>query len=153
MRSLLRIGLASAPLLAAVVAQAQQVQFAGLTRADTQLIHDIMEMVATIGRGSYHCAAPDRVEASPAPSDFTMTNARALAGTAPLTYERWDVSLCGTVVPFSIAYWPDPDGSFLFLVTEWPKNATEANAPPKAASIDDTLPGSESNVSDGKPPH
>ena len=140
MRGPVKAVLAGICLFAAGVAHAQQVPFTGQTRANTQLIHDIMQNVVTLGRGRYHCAAPDAVEAQPAPPDFAMSRWQSLAGTASITYERWNVSLCGTIASFAIGYWPASDGSFLFAITEWPAGSTEANAPRKTIIVDNEPP-------------
>jgi TPR repeat protein len=136
MRVLVRAMLTSVCLLATTVVHAQQVRFTGQTHANAQLIHDVMQTVAMLGRGRYHCAAPDLVEAQLAPPDFAVERWQSMARAASITYERWNVSLCGTVAPFAIGYWPSPDGSFLFAITEWPANAAQVNAPHKTVFAD-----------------
>ena len=107
---------AVAVLAASLPAHADQVRFTGQTTADQTLLVDTLNTVARLGPARFQCSTVEAVEAQVLPESFSPPGTDNPEGSAPTTYERWDATFCGKVVPLLIAYWPAADGGMMFRV-------------------------------------
>lgn len=101
-------------------AAADQVRFTGQTTASGPLIADTLNTVALLGPARFNCPTVEAVQAQVLPKTFTPPGKNNPEGSAPTTYERWDVTFCGKVVPLLIAFWPAADGGMMFRVSQHP---------------------------------
>jgi hypothetical protein len=108
--------IAVAALAASPLAHADQVRFTGQTTADQTLLVDTLNTVARLAPAKFQCPTVEAVEAQIMPKSFAPPGKDNPEGTAPTTYERWDATFCGKVVPLLIAYWPAADGGMMFRV-------------------------------------
>jgi len=106
----------SAALAFAFPAAADQVRFTGQTTADRTLTVDALNSVALVGRAQFNCPTVEAVDAHVLPKSFTPPGKDNPEGSHPTTYERWDATFCGKVVPLLIAFWPVADGGMMFRV-------------------------------------
>jgi len=95
---------------------AQQVSFTGQTTANDTLLVDTLRTVALLGPGQFNCPTVEAVEAQALPESFSPPGNDNPEGSNPTTYERWDATFCGKVVPMLIAYWPAAEGGMMFRV-------------------------------------
>lgn len=98
-------------------AAADQVRFTGKTTANERLIADTLNTVAVLGPSRFNCPTIEAVEAQPLPKSLTPPGKNNPEGSSPTTYERWDVTFCGKVVPLLIAFWHAADGGMMFRVS------------------------------------
>lgn len=103
------------PLLFAAPARADQVHFTGVTTVDAVVIRDALQNILMVAVASERCNALSAVEASVLPPDYRPPAAHAGAH-AGARYERWDVTLCGRVVPFLLGFWNAPDGGTMIEI-------------------------------------
>ena len=106
----------AAAIAVSVPAHADQVRFTGQTTADQKLLIDTLNTVARLGPARFDCATVEAVQAQVLPKEFVPPGNDKPEGSAPTTYERWDATFCGKVVPLLIAYWPAADGGVMFRV-------------------------------------
>lgn len=106
----------SAVLAFSLPAFAQQVRFTGDTTANQTLLVDALRMVALLGPGRFNCPTVEAVEAQVLPESFSPPGNDKPEGDNPTTYERWDATFCGKVVPLLIAFWPAEQGGMMFRV-------------------------------------
>jgi hypothetical protein len=112
---------------AAAPARADQVHFTGTTSVDNIVIRDALQNIALVA-ASRGCTQITAVEARLLPADYRPTDADQHGDRPGLRYERWDVTLCGAVLPFLLAFWQPPEGGTMFQITlPYP-----ADAPPPA---------------------
>ena len=112
----LRVLIISAALAFSRPAAADQVRFTGQTTADGTLIVDTLNTVARLGPARFNCPTVEAVQAQILPDPFTPLGKDNPEGSSPTTYERWDATFCGKVVPLLIAFWPASDGGMMFRV-------------------------------------
>jgi hypothetical protein len=88
-----------------------QIHFRGKTAASPQLIHDIAQQVATLGRAEMQCQAPSEIFSESIPlSAIPVDHRPPVSAGATITVEHWAVDLCGRVGDFMIMYWPTDNG-------------------------------------------
>lgn len=97
-------------------AMAQQVRFTGVTTADETLLVDTLRMVARLGPSRFDCPTVEAVEAQVLPASFSPPGDDKPEGDHPTTYERWDATFCGRVVPLLVSFWPAEQGGMMFRV-------------------------------------
>jgi hypothetical protein len=97
-------------------ASADQVRFTGQTTADQMLAVDTLNTVARLGPARFNCPTVEAVEAQVLPESFIPPGKDNPEGSNPTTYERWDATFCGKVVPLLIAFWPAAEGGMMFRV-------------------------------------
>lgn len=107
--------LAAASVAVSLPAVADQVRLTGETTAGKTLAVDTLKTVASLGP-RFHCASLDAVEAHVLPKSFSPPGKDNAEGSNPTTYERWDATFCGKMVPVLIAYWLAADGGTMFRV-------------------------------------
>jgi hypothetical protein len=105
--------------LIALNAHADQFRFTGNTTAGNTLIGDTLRQVLAIGQARFSCPTPDKAEAEVLPASYKPPGGPHAEGNAPTTYERWNVTFCGSSRAFLIAFWPAADGGMMFRV-EYP---------------------------------
>jgi len=108
--------LVTAILAFSLPASAQQVRFTGQTTADETLLVDTLRTVALLGPGQFDCPTVEAVEAQVLPKSFAPPGKDNPEGSNPTTYERWDATFCGKVVPLLLAFWPAAEGGMMFRV-------------------------------------
>ena len=93
----------------------QQVRFTGHTTVDAVVIRDSLQQVAQVAAGRERCTELTAVEARVLPADYRPPD----PGPAPADarYERWDVTLCGRIVPFLLGFWHPSEGGTMFRIT------------------------------------
>ncbi len=106
----------AAALVLSLPAFAQQVSFTGDTTANETLLVDTLRTVALLGPGQFSCPTVEAVEAQILPESFSPPGNDNPEGANPTTYERWDATFCGKVVPLLIAFWPAEQGGMMFRV-------------------------------------
>ena len=99
----------------AAPASADQIRFTGETSVDAVVIRDALQNVLRVAAVSEHCNAMSAVESSLLPHDYRPPQAYD-AAPAGARYERWNVTLCGRVVPFLLGFWTPPEGGTMFQV-------------------------------------
>ena len=105
-----------AALTLASPALAQQVRFTGDTTAGESLLVDTLRTVAQLGPGRFNCPTVAAVEAQVLPASFSPPGSDHPEGANPTTYERWDATFCGEVVPLLVAFWPAEQGGMMFRI-------------------------------------
>jgi hypothetical protein len=107
-------------------ARADQVHFTGDTSADATVIRDALQNVLRVAAVSEHCSTMSAVQSSLLPQDYRPPQGYD-AAPATAHYERWDVTLCGRVVPFLLGFWTPAEGGTMFQIG-YPYPADEASA-------------------------
>lgn len=97
-------------------AVADQVRFTGQTTADQTLVVDTLNTVAKLGPARFNCPTVEAIEAHVLPKSFSPPGKDNPEGSNLTTYERWDATFCGKVVPLLIAFWRAPKGGMMFRV-------------------------------------
>jgi hypothetical protein len=97
-------------------ALAQQVRFTGDTTANETLLVDTLRTVALLGPSQFSCPTVEAVQAQVLPESFSPPGNDNPEGRNPTTYERWDATFCGKVVPVLIAFWAAEQGGMMFRV-------------------------------------
>jgi hypothetical protein len=97
-------------------ASATRVQFTGESTADETLTVDTLRHIALFG-SRFSCPSVDAVEAQILPKSFVLPAKYVPVGSSAATYERWNATFCGKVVPLLIAFWPASSGGMLFQVS------------------------------------
>ncbi|GAB3361456.1 hypothetical protein GCM10027430_35410 [Lysobacter tyrosinilyticus] len=103
-------------LAASLPASADQVRFTGKTTADQTLLVDTLNTVARLGPARFNCPTVEAIQVQVLPESFTPPGKNNPEGSNPTTYERWDATFCGKVVPLLIAFWPATEGGMMFRV-------------------------------------
>lgn len=111
-----RAWLLSGILMLSLPAFAQQVRFTGDTTANQTLLVDTLRTVALLGPGQFNCPTVEAVTSQVLPASFSPPGSHHPEGSSPTTYERWDATYCGRVVPLLIAFWPDEHEGMMFRV-------------------------------------
>lgn len=97
-------------------ALAQQVRFTGDTTANETLLVETLRTVALLGPSQRSCPTVEAVEAQVLPESLSPPGDDNPERSNPTTYERWDATFCGKVVPVLIAYWAAEQGGMMFRV-------------------------------------
>jgi hypothetical protein len=126
----LALGLA----LAASPARADQVHFTGQTTVDQLVIRDTLQNIAQVA-AARGCSRLTAVESTMLPADYHAPDAAERGDRPGLHYERWDVTLCGAVVPHLVGFWPAADGGTMFqIILPYPADAPRAASVPAPAT-------------------
>ena len=96
-------------------ARADQVHFTGDTSADAAVIRDALQNVLRVTAVSEHCSTMSAVQSSLLPQNYRPPRGYD-AAPATAHYERWDVTLCGRVVPFLLGFWTPAEGGTMFQI-------------------------------------
>lgn len=100
----------------ATPARADQVHFTGTTTVDAAVIHDALQNILRVAAVSEHCSMMTAVQSSLLPQGYRPPHGYEVAA-AGAHYERWNVTLCGRVVPFLLGFWTPPEGGTMFQVS------------------------------------
>ena len=106
-------GLAVLVLAMPAAAQQQQVRFTGRTTVDAVVIRDALRQVLMVAAAREGCPTIEAVEADVLPEGYEPPESYRIAATR---YERWDVTMCGRVVPFLLGFWHPPEGGTMFQI-------------------------------------
>jgi hypothetical protein len=107
----------------AAPARADQVHFTGTTSVDQVVIHDTLQNILQLAAGQ-GCNQLTAVVATLLPADYHPADYRDHGERPHLRYERWDVTLCGGVMPFLLGFWHAADGGTMFqIVLPYPADA------------------------------
>jgi hypothetical protein len=90
---------------------------AGKTTAGPALIDDALRNVLLIAQARLNCTNVELVESEILPSDFRPAGVTTPEGSTNAAYERWNITLCGKMEPFLLAFWEVRDHGTLFGVT------------------------------------
>ena len=90
---------------------AQEPRFTGATTAETPALRSgaLGEVSYFAGR-TLNCGAASEVNVSVRPPGWVPADPNFRIGPAGSVYERWDVTLCGRVVPFLVVFWREASG-------------------------------------------
>jgi hypothetical protein len=114
----------------AAPARAEQVHFTGVTSVDEVVIRDTLQNILRVA-AARGCNRLDAVEASMLPAAYRPDGGSDDAERPGLRYERWDVTLCGIVLPHLLGFWQPPEGGTMFqIILPYPADAP--GAPPPA---------------------
>lgn len=96
-------------------ARADQVHFTGHTTVDELVIRDALQNILRVAVAREQCNQLSAVEARVLPADYRPADP-AYRVAPDARYERWEVTLCGRVVPFLLGFWSAPEGGTMFQV-------------------------------------
>ncbi len=117
-------------LAVAAPAQADQVHFTGVTSVDNVVIRDTLQNILQVA-AARGCNQLTAVEASMLPADYRPADAGQHGDRPGLRFERWDVTLCGTALPFLLGFWNAPQGGTMFqIILPYPADAPPARRQP-----------------------
>lgn len=114
----MRVAAAFALLLASSApspARADQVHFTGTTSVDAVVIRDALQNILRVA-AARGCNQLSAVEASLLPSDYAPPDRNDYGERPGLRYERWNVTLCRSVIPFLLGFWTPPEGGTMFQI-------------------------------------
>ena len=105
-------------LASALVAHADEVRFAGQSRATPQLKVDVLGMVAGYSAQRYKCGTITAVNSTILPKSYSPRIPLHQIASPDHVYERWVIDLCEVKRAFLVGLWPDPKGGANFKVVE-----------------------------------
>lgn len=90
---------------------APEPRFSGTTVAETPAIRaSALGELTYFSNRSLQCSTATEVSVATRPQGWVPADPNFRIGPAGTVYERWDVTLCGRVVPFLVAFWREPSG-------------------------------------------
>ncbi len=119
---------------AAMPARADQVRFTGVTSVDAVVIRDTLQQILTVA-AARGCNQLSAVEARMLPEDYRPADSADRGERPGLRFERWEVTLCGAVVPHLLGFWHPPQGGTMFqIIIPYPADAPNPAPAPAPTS-------------------
>ena len=97
-------------------ASADGVRITGRTRADAALAQSAVQEIARFTPFKIKCDRLESVEASVMPKGWQPADPNFRIAPRGARYEKWNVSMCGRVEPFLVAFWKEKKAGKQFQV-------------------------------------